>query len=261
MEIIKRDRLGTEIATYRKHPRRRGDIFMVLSGMLITITIFCIGLYRAQEGYTHYGPVAAYEWSWPWFSFSTFSFLLTLSSILLVISRYRFSIYFHENGLQIIRFLRPPYILRWNQVSGIKFTQECSENTSRFLKRQAIIYPFTGKPIHFTDSIMGLTELITLIKAHLYPNILPKLRSQFQDGHEVHFGPITIHRQYLKIQRGPLPFFVLRKPWSHILHITVKTGFLIVDSKKGKLISIPVSKIPNLELLLNLIQTGVYVQV
>ena len=48
-------------------------------------------------------------------------------------------------------------------------------------------------------------------------------------------------------------------PWSGVRQITVRAGILIVELENQPDIRLPASQIPNLELLLQLIQQGVTV--
>jgi hypothetical protein len=100
--------------------------------------------------------------------------------------------------------------------------------------------------------------LIARIKARLYPGLLARSRQAFLSGSQLIFGPLTIQRQGLSLD--------LKKrreqtsetiPWSQVVHVDVQGGRLLIELDSLPIQSIPVSKIPNLEIMLDLIHQGV----
>jgi hypothetical protein len=136
---------------------------------------------------------------------------------------------------------------------------------------QARLYLKGGRTVRLVEAVSGwdnlaalfgparienLPELITRLKAHLYPRLYPALQAGFLAGRAVAFGPVSVQAQGLRMR----PHNQAITPWSEIRRVTVRSGELMVELKhlqKGNsLARIPVAKIPNLELLLKLIEAN-----
>lgn len=245
--------LGPIIAVYRQRPLRWFDL--LTWGVLGTFAVLfplAYGNYRAYYGYTHFGPVAATFWSRPWY---LLAILALISFIILSIIRLRASrryIAVHRNGLRLV--LETRKTLRWSEIAGIasSITQYQFLGIHLYNRYNAMLYPNIGKPIRLDNALQNHPEFLTYIKAKLYPRLVPLLEKNFSKGQWLHFGTISIQRKM--IQLGDQQY-----QWSQVEQITINSGYLLINFDNQSRHRIPVYKIPNVEILLQLIQQEVKV--
>ncbi|MEO7111883.1 MAG: DUF6585 family protein [Polyangiaceae bacterium] len=88
--------------------------------------------------------------------------------------------------------------------------------------------------------------LIGDVKKHVASILLPDLRRSYDAGDSLSFGPLVVSKKIIE-RRGQ------RVDWSAVGNVVMKNGKLIVTPKSGKPFSVRVSKIPNVDLLCELI--------
>ena len=251
MRSYNKKALGQRIAIYPY--RRLGTreyLFYIGLGLFSIVLPLVYGWIRFQYGYTNYGEIVAHQWGRPWFILSGFALI---TSLLLIVHRLRLAsryIAVHDYGL--ILALSSKNIYRWEQLAGIStsVTQPSLLGWQFRQQYRAIIFPNAGKPIRLNDSYHGLAECISRIKAKLYPRLLPGLNASFQSGQWIYFGPIAIQAQKLRIHNKD--FY-----WSQIRTINVESGYMVIEWENQAPQRIRASNIPNIELLLQFINTGV----
>jgi hypothetical protein len=96
-----------------------------------------------------------------------------------------------------------------------------------------------------------LAELAARVKAKVYPLLLPQLRTKFQQGGPLHFGPVALHQDAIQLRHESIP-------WDQVVHINVQAGHLMVESSSRQPVRVKTSDIPNVELLIQLIQEGAH---
>ncbi len=262
--------------------RRQDRLLLSLVSTVAILVPLGFGMYRAYYGYTHYGPAAASSWSFPWLGVATLLFLAWLALFTLLARRSGYGILLYRNGLRVGNIEPPawryptrlPPILPWEEVAGIAVELIASSQgkppfhrATLFLKGNRRIYlaearswwdVFAG--LFGPVRVENLPELVTRIKARLYPRLLPKLRAVFLSGQVLPFGPVIIQRQQFAFRSKSRTLAREGKgvPWSKVGRVTVQSGDLVVELENSKStytkLRFPVSKIPNLELLLNLIE-------
>jgi hypothetical protein len=254
--------LATLIAVYRKPSR--GLWSLLIPGFLGVLAPAGYGLWRADYAYTHFGPVAAGQWSRPWFLLAAAALgaFILLAIVRSLSARQAVAVF--QKGLFLRRGLFRSQKLLWEQIAGIA-AESVQEHFLRLplkIHHQALLYPTLGKPIRLPANLENLPELVSRIKASLYPRLLPKLIENFRAGQWLYFGPLAIQQQSLHL--GPprirLSETAARKgliPWSRIKHLTIRSGSLMVELHDHAPYRIPVAKIPNLELLLQIVQQEV----
>lgn len=247
--------LGPLVDLYRGRGlgwRDLGSLF--LPGLLAVLVPLAGGLWRAQYAFSHFGPVAAQAWSTPWFILSSFAlvvfFLLVTYRLLLA----RTSVAIHDRGLVLKLIPLTTRRLTWEQLAGVASQAVQEKFLTRPLRsyHEAVLIPSSGRPVHLPRQMERLPELISRIKASLYPRLLPALQAGFESGQWLFFGPAAIQKESLQI-RGR------KMPWKDVERILVQQGCLVVEfrGEAHPSQSIPLSQIPNVELLLQLIQQAV----
>ena len=247
--------LGSQVVSYTPRKRRWREAWLwPIPGFLISIILLITGLDWYYYGYTQYGPVAATAWSQNWLTWGVLIGILTLVTTIWQVYHSRVQVTIFRYGIEVKTpgHSRQPY--RWEDITGIASTstQEQFFGHTYHVNHRLTIWLIKGNPISLDDHIANLLELATRLKANLYPRLLPGLRSRFQSGQPIPFGPITIQSGYIIVREDQIP-------WNQIKHITVMSGHLIVDgqaqtSKQSNRYHLSVSKIPNIELLLQLMQ-------
>lgn len=246
--------LGIQIAVYRGRGLCRSDVWQFwLPGFGAVLAPLGYGVWRSSYAYMHYGPVAAEFWSRPWYLLATFSVAVFALLGLYRISLSRRLVAVHKNGLLLRQGLLRVRRLPWTDLAGIA----AGTVQDRFLglalrtAHSAILYPGAGRPVRLDGSLQALPELVSRIKASLYPRLLPRMQQAFSAGQWLYFGPIAIQREGLRLDRQ-------RFRWEEIDRVAVQAGYLVVELQdRPKKKRVLLSKIPNFELLLQIISQGV----
>jgi hypothetical protein len=66
----------------------------------------------------------------------------------------------------------------------------------------------------------------------------------------VRFGRFAVHPKALYVWNKPIP-------WEQVNRLGARSGYLVVELETGGQIRIPVAEIPNLELMLQLVEWGI----
>ncbi len=249
--------LGPSVASYGPRRRRWREAWIwPLPGFILALVFIITGLDWYYYGYTQYGPIAAQSWSQNWLAWGI---LIGFSSLFLTtwqVYRAQVRINLYQYGIEIQHPLRPSRILRWEEINGITsvtIQNSLWERTLR-VRHQTTLFVTHDRLITLDYRVDKLLELTTRLKANLYPRLLPDLRIRFQSGQALTFGTISIQLNYIAIRKKQIP-------WETINRITILSGYLTIETRSQvsldlKNIRIPVIQIPNLELLLQVLQRG-----
>ena len=252
---------------------------LILSGIIFVLIPIAVGLYSYYSGYTQYGPAAGYAWGNPWLVFTLIMFVVWLVVLGLRLKIPRYKIRFFKNGMQFDGFpsakniLGSEECLDWEALSGISVEtigkkSNKGQPTNEIAIQKVRLFLSNGKKITLSETrgqpggLIDLPELVSRVKASLYPRLVPKYKSAFHEGQWLSFGPVLVQKQGLYFQTRPGKKSPTLISWNKIQHITVKTGYVVVElgdftNPANHQKRIPVSQIPNLELLLQLIKENV----
>jgi hypothetical protein len=245
--------LGPIVTVYRDRPLRWRDFFLVfMPATLMVLAPFAYGLWRNLYAQAYYGPVAARAWSWPWYALATTALVPLLLLALLRVRRAHRSITLHKKGLDIRWTGGQRHILPWRQISGLACNTVQHVFLSLPLGTQSYltIFPLSGKPIYLDDRIPQLPDLATQLKNIIYPNLFPQLQAAYKKGETLYFGPVTLKQNSIQLREQEIP-------WKQITSLNIQVGELVVESKTKRPIKVPIGLIPNVELLIQLLQEGV----
>ncbi|MFZ6027486.1 MAG: DUF6585 family protein [Chloroflexota bacterium] len=241
------------ITVYRAQPVRRSEKFLWIAGCLASLFFFASSGLVYMYAYTHYGPAAADAWSYPW---SLVAWLFGLLAVLWLIVRLfaaRRKVTVLQDGLRIEFPLRRSRSLAWQQIVGVSTQITETVLAGRIISRHqhAWLFTWVGQKIFLSDQIVGLPELLTRVKAAVYPRLLPDLRVALRDDKALAFGPLLLRREEgIRLRSGRQPRLIL---WEQMRRFTVHNGYLVIEFSGG-ILRFPVGEIPNLELLLQLIR-------
>jgi hypothetical protein len=239
--------LGSVITIYRHRPIQWRDIYIIaLPGSLAVLIPLFYGYNRAIYATEKFGPAASLNWSRPWYILSVSTLIIFITLIMLRMKSSRRFIAIHENG--IFLSLSRRQTLFWDQIAGISSVFVKYDFLGIILRSRylATLYPNLGKPISLDNTLSNFPELLSRIKAKLYPRLFPRLRENYQSGQWLYFGPISIHKQGIKIKGN-------HYVWASITGINIHSGYLLIDVEGSKSYRFPINDIPNFELLIELI--------
>ena len=241
------------VATYRDRPLRWKDLVtLFLPGSVAPLLPLMIGYWRENYALDHYGPVAAQAWSLPWYRLSIIAMIPLVWLALRRVRRSHQVIKVFKKGIIIQSTGKRHWKFLWSQLGGIS----SSVINYRFLgipmgnKHLVKVHPVEGKPIPLNSNIQGLDELCARVKAKIYPRLLRKYRLEFPEGKTLTFGPIALNNQQITINQSTIP-------WQQINRLDPAGGFLRLEYKENRSKKIAIQDIPNVEIMLQIIQEGV----
>jgi Family of unknown function (DUF6585) len=251
--------LGPLVALYRSRPLGWRDAFTVLApGLLGVLAPYSYALWLYERTLQQHGPAAAQQWSQVWFWLAWMALAVFILLCILRLSDLRRFVAVHRRGIRLRPGFLHTYSLQWKQISGVALsvTQDVFLRSRGRARLRAVIYPNQGKQIRLDERLQNLPELISRLKASLYPRLLPEMKTSFQAGKWLYFGPLAVQSNALRLHNGNIT-------WGQVENLQVKAGYLAISWKEGqgpaRSMRVPVSKIPNFELLLQIIREGVNV--
>lgn len=257
--------LGPVLTHYRRPVFHHGDSWRLwLPATLAVMGPLAYGGWLAGVYYTQYGPVAAEVRSRPWYALASLALLVFLLIVILRVLRTRPRAAIHQNGVFIRPGFSKEYRLLWDDLAGIAATISQTHFLGwRFPQKMNIrIFPKSGPFISVNNDGGFLPGLTECIKGHLYPRLMPVYQAALYSGQWINFGKISIQREGFRI-RPPRGKDAPTDAWENTERVWVENGFLMIDikpsSQMGKSIRrvLPTAEIPNIELLMQLIQQGV----
>lgn len=244
--------LGALQATYRDRPLQWRDVFLTfIPGCLAVLTPLVYGLWQRYYGAIKYGQAASNQWSKPWILLAGIALIPLLILVILRIRRDFRNIRFYEHGVHLRLGFLHNQILTWDQIKGIN-TRTVRE---KFLSmpfrthQQTILYLVDEQIIRLDDEFKNLSEITYRLKAKIYPKQLTRSREIYHTDQLITFGPLTLSRKYIYIGKRKIAL-------KNIDIIAIRAGHLLIATKNNHQERISISEIPNLEILLQLIDEG-----
>lgn len=251
--------LGLLVDLYRVRTLGWRDLLtLFLPGVAAVLAPLAYGMAQANYAYSRLGPVAAQARAYPWFLLATAAlgiFVLLVAHRLLQARSY---VAVYQHGLRLHQAPFTTRSFRWEQLSGVSSQAVRETFLSLPLRtyQEAELLPSAGKPVRLDRRLARFPELISRLKAALYPRLMPRLCAAFEAGQWVFFGPVAIHKDGLQVPGR-------RLPWKQVGRVDFQGGFLVVTplSPAGKIaaVKIPLIQISNPELLVQIIQQAVSV--
>jgi hypothetical protein len=247
---VRGSNLGLRIGTFRGLGiGLRTWVFIFLPWGLVTLFLLVYGTLLARNAYLEHGPSSALLEVRKWYLLATT--LLTLIGLYLLyrllISWRKIDVF--EDGLMYRLFALRHRSYHWYEITGIATFAKIFTVMEKELQTipGGTIFTNTGYRIPLTNRIQNIPRLVELVKSKVYPRIWPKLLADYQSGKVICFGRISICSKYLDISKHQIA-------WNSILRLNVRSGYLIIESRDQHNYKIPIATIPNLELLLKLVE-------
>jgi len=249
--------IGQAVAGYGPRKRQLREAWLwPIPGFILAVILIITGLDWFYYGYTKYGPVAASLWSQDWLAAGIIVCAITLCLTVWQFYRSRVKISLYQYGIGIKLPGRSLRNYRWEEISGIASATIQEKLWGHIIRtrHRCTLYFSQDSPIILDDRVHKISELATRLKANIYPRLLPRLRLQYISGGQLSFGPIGIQLNYLVMKEKQIP-------WEQIERITVNSGHFCVEkrtqvSDHTLTHRISIDKIPNLELLFQILQRG-----
>jgi hypothetical protein len=250
-------KFDTMVGMYKSRPIQRRDLYLPLFLGLISIFIpLCYGLFRTIYGYAQHGVVIAFKWGFPWLITTVLVSFLVAGLFYWQLRIRRQTVFIYMSGLRIHSNFFTNLKLSWDELLGISVCQEKFGTDDQPSYNQVTLLRANGRPIKLYKDLDHLNELLTRIKASIYPRLLTILKRDFSNGHIISFGPVSLDKSKLYIQKSPVKIGNMKFPWKEIDQITIRSGYLVVELKTNKSIQLNSCRIPNIELLLEIIRKG-----
>jgi hypothetical protein len=225
-------------------------------GIAATLGPLAYGRMQAEQAVARYGPAITSRYLWPWYGLALFGLAVFTVLVLHRVWQTRRSVKVFTSGLRVD--LSPARRLRWEQITGIAVgvRQRRIFGWPITTSYQARLYPTTGKSVRLGRGIENLPQLLTQIKAKLYPRLEKEHLARFAEGQWLPFGPLSVQAEALRWQTGRRT-----KPkiirWEGVRQIDIRSGRLVVELHDHRPLRIPVERLPNIEILLQIVQIAV----
>jgi hypothetical protein len=161
----------------------------------------------------------------------------------------------YEYGLVHTRYT-PPLVIHWQNVESFFHEVEHSqENGKTAIRYKYIILCIDG--LYFDSDMSKALINWKFIEEEISSYLFPILLNTYERSQTVPFGPLRVTPQGLYCETNYLPHKLSGKedmlPWNEIkrVHVDKKEGHLIIKKRgqRSKWVSIPLRKIPNVEVL------------
>lgn len=242
-------------ALVREHrPRRERMIQLyVLAGLTFFAfaVAIALGFWRWYFAYANYGPAVVWRWASPAWAAGAALFALGAVQTFRAIQVSRRKLHLYAGGI-VWQVGRRARALAWADVAQI-YTSIVRYGLFGFVwgsRLRVTLLPSTGRLIQLTEDLADLDSLLQHIKHSVYPRLLAQSRQAFNAGVALPFGPLTLQRDGI-LRRGRVI------PWRAVRSADLESGRLTItftEANAPGLIRLPVSRIPNADLCLQLIQ-------
>jgi len=140
---------------------------------------------------------------------------------------------------------------RWEEIVSLTgaVTRPLSNGISTNARHVFTLINRQKQQLVLNDVIYRVEELALLIQDATTPSLYDQARQQFNAGQQLVFGPVVISKAGMEVSRKTYP-------WDEVRQVSIRRGILRVSKKDGNWLSgasAPVSIIPNLNVLLNII--------
>ena len=137
---------------------------------------------------------------------------------------------------------------RWEEVALIQSNLSSQRiSTGFYTSHEYMLAQLNGQQVILDDRLNQVGALAEQIKKPVFARLWPPLAQRYQSGQALTFGPVTVDRQHGPQLDGK-PF-----AWDAIQNVQVARGQFKIELKDGKHHALRASKIPNIELLCQLI--------
>jgi hypothetical protein len=216
-------------------------------GMLV---VLIIGLFRWQFVLTNFGPAVIWRWINPfiWIGIG-FGFIGGVGLFLLLRSA-RQEIQLSPMGITW-RKGRKLQVFRWEDIENVFITsfQYGILDFAWGNRIEILLHLHNGERLKINQVFENIETLMETMKHYAYPRMFEKVRQAFNQGEPTQFGPIILTSQGVLNGKRTMR-------WQEIGKIQLQRGYLQLQpiaETHGPKFSIPVHKIPNIDLCIQIL--------
>jgi len=242
--------LGQPMMEHRAERRLRAfNVAMASGGLLAGGALTIVGLVRWEFALRTYGPAVVLRWSGPWLIFGSLLLLMGLVGTGWLIRWNWLRVTTFQNGLQVHGRKRLRTIawgdIRGVLVSGVRYGMFGLAWGSRSTLRLDLN---GDQRVQFTDTLVGLSQLTSLVKRRTYPRLLTEFTASLRDGQPIPFGPLSLRPEGVQLGRR-------RVAWPDIESAELRQGRVLIKLRKpGSPLRMSAGRLPNVEICLQLMQ-------
>jgi hypothetical protein len=212
--------------------------------------VLAYGVYEAYVWSQRYGPALIDDKLTIPLLLASALFLLAMLVAWTVIFSWNKSVALYERGF-VARDRKGFQTWRWEDVTRLyaAVTRHYANGIYTGTSHVYTLVDAQGKRLVLNDSYARVEELGKLIDQKTLPILYERASGQYNAGHNLPFDRVTISKSGIQVGKKAYP-------WGEIEQVSVRRGILRVAKKDGSWFSgasAPVSAIPNLRVLLSMI--------
>ena len=239
-------RTGAPVAFFRPSQRARVVPLACAGACALGAAVtLAYGLAASATAYSYYGWAVADELGrTPALAFWLFvlaGFLFGLHALLL----WSLAVALYEGGIAF-RSLGRIRAWAWGDLTALYVAVTREAGFFPRTRHRYTLQHTSGERASFDDRLEQVTELGALIGHQIVERHYPPVAERLNAGEPVNFGQITVEQNGIQVRERPVK-------WGEIEVVSVRRGYLQVHAKDGTVSGLPVGGIPNLDVLLLLL--------
>jgi Family of unknown function (DUF6585) len=224
---------------------------LALFNLLATLALWGLAAWRWFFAYSTYGPALVWRVTFPLVIISVITLAVGLIGVFAYIRLGSLVVTTFEKGMTV-RHGRHGKLIRWGHVRHLRTAAVRYGFAGMSWGRRASITLTldSGEKFRFTTALGDIGNLIATIKSNVYPRLLDEYTQEFNQGHPLSFGPLTLSPEGIQQGRG-------RLEWVNLGRASLENGRLVLTPRpgtEGSRIRIEARRIPNVDLCLQFIQ-------
>lgn len=243
---------GAFVREHRPRHERMLQLYLMTGLTYLAFAVaIAFGFWRWYFAYANYGPAVVWRWASPAWAAGAALFALALLQTFRLWQVGRRSLYLYAGGI-VWRVGRHARALAWADVAEIytSLVRYGLLGLDWGSRLRVTVVPTRGRFIQLTEDLADLDTLLQHVKHSIYPRLLAQSRRAFNAGGALTFGPLTLQRDGI-LRQGRLV------PWRALRGASLDSGRLtltITEAGGPAHVRLPVSRIPNADLCLQLIR-------
>lgn len=239
---------------------RWGYVFAGLVGLLGGATVLIFALAEAYRRYFQFGPAAVPPNLWIYLAAGSGLILAGLYFELNAYLNWPKAIALFEGGFTILD-RSGFHSWRWEEITSVytSVSRGIYGNTVRGARHRYTLVDRSGKQIVLDDTWKRVDALAAYVRERVTPQLYRRTADAFNRGETLRFGPLLMSKE------GGIQFGKKACHWKDIQGVAVKDGFLVMtygeEGMGHKRKRIPVSTVPNLDVLVSLLHHLVSVKI
>ncbi len=230
----------------------RLQAFLTIFSLLLLIGSLGAALYAWYFAIVKYGPAAI----WNWVRIPLLTAAISLPMLFIFLSQWnrlsQIRVRIHTRGIQVQQ-RKKRISIPWETILSIHTSSTRYGIGGIIWKRKNRLKLFSARirrAIMLNDDIANFEELVRTIKTNIYPRLGAEADRLLAAGQVIDFGPIQPEKSMLTVNRKVFP-------WDKVNSVEIENGYLylsITGEKRSHNFKIPTSRIPNLDLCLQIIR-------